>query len=147
MRTKPNSPFGFSIGIVYSICAEINPLNLKLLEQVKEYFDGAGSISRSGNMYIYEISSLKSLVNVRKHFEEYPLQTTKYVHFELWCQVMDILENKEHLTKSGFNRVLSLKSCFPKGLPPKLLEVYSEENIMSVKKPVFEPSSMKLDPN
>lgn len=147
MRTKPNSPFGFSIGIVYSICAEINPLNLKLLEQVKEYFDGAGSISRSGNMYVYEISSLKSLVNVRKHFEEYPLQTTKYVHFELWCQVMDILENKEHLTKSGFNRVLSLKSCFPKGLPPKLLEVYSEENIMSVKKPVFEPSSMKLDPN
>jgi len=80
------------------------------LEQVKEYFGEVGSISRSGNMYIYEISSLKSLVNVRKHFEEYPLQTTKYVHFRLWCQVMDILENKEHLTKSGFNRVLSLKS-------------------------------------
>lgn len=146
-RTKPNSQFGFSIGIVYSIGAEINHLNLKLLEQVKEYFGEVGSISRSGNMYIYEISSLKSLVNVRKHFEEYPLQTTKYVHFRLWCQVMDILENKEHLTKSGFNRVLSLKSLFPKGLSPKLLEVYSKENIIPITKPVFEPSSMKLDHN
>ncbi|PQE22330.1 GIY-YIG endonuclease (mitochondrion) protein [Rutstroemia sp. NJR-2017a BBW] len=54
-----------------------------LLEQVKEYFGAVGSISRSGNMYYYEISSLKSLVNVREHFEEYPLQTTKYVHFKL----------------------------------------------------------------
>ncbi|PQE31510.1 GIY-YIG endonuclease (mitochondrion) protein [Rutstroemia sp. NJR-2017a WRK4] len=54
-----------------------------LLEQVKEYFGAVGSISRSGNMYYYEIFSLKSLVNVREHFEEYPLQTTKYVHFKL----------------------------------------------------------------
>ena len=83
LRTKSNNQFGFHISIVYSICAEINPLNLKLLEQVKEYFGGVGSISRSGNMYFYEISSIKSLVNVRIHFEKYPLQTTKHVHFKL----------------------------------------------------------------
>lgn len=70
LRTKSSSPLGFHISIVYSICAEVNPLNFNLLDQVKEYFGGAGSISRSGNMYFYEISSVKSLVNVRKHFEE-----------------------------------------------------------------------------
>ena len=109
LRTKSNSQFGFHLSIVYSICAEINPLNFKLLEQVKEYFGGVVSISRSGNMYYYEVSSIKSLVSVRKHFEEFPLQTTKYVHFKLWCQVMDIIEKKEHLTKLGFNKVLSIK--------------------------------------
>lgn len=98
-------------------------------------------------MYYYEISSLKSLVNVREHFEEYPLQTTKYVHFKLWCQVMDIIEKKEHLTKLGFNNVLSIKSLFPKGLPAKLLEVYSKQNIIPIAKPVFEPSTIKLDHN
>ena len=147
LRTKSNSQFGFHLSIVYSICAEVNPLNLNLLEQIKEYFDGAGSISRSGNMYFYEISSIKSLVNVRKHFEEFPLQTTKYVHFKLWCQVMDILEKKEHLTKLGFNKVLSLKSLFPRGLSAKLLEVYYKENIPPITKPVFEPSNIKLDHN
>jgi hypothetical protein len=60
---------------------------------------------------------------------------------------MDIVEKKEHLTKSGFNKVLSLKSLFPKGLSPKLLEIYPKENIISVIKPVFEPSNIKLDHN
>lgn len=74
VRTSPSSRFGFNISIVYSIGAEVNPVNKNLLEQVKEYFTGAGSISKSGNMYYYEITSLKSLINVRKHFEEFPLR-------------------------------------------------------------------------
>ena len=147
IRTKSTSQLGFHVSIVYSICAEVNPLNLNLLEQVKEYFGGVGSISKSNNMYSYEISSIKSLICVRKHFEEFPLQTTKFVHFKLWCQVMDIIEKKEHLTKSGFNKVLSLKSLFPKGLSPKLLKIYPKENMISVIKPVFEPSDLKLDHN
>lgn len=147
VRTSPSSRFGFNISIVYSIGAEVNPVNKNLLEQVKEYFTGAGSISKSGNMYYYEITSLKSLINVRKHFEEFPLQTTKFVHFKLWCKVMDILENKEQLTKPGFDRILSLKSVFPKGLSDKLLEVYPKESILLITKPVFEPSKTPLDPN
>lgn len=83
MRTKSSSQLGFHISIVYSICAEINSLNYKLLEQIKEYFGGLGSISRSGNMYYYEISSINSLIIVRKHFEQYPIQTTKFVYFKL----------------------------------------------------------------
>ena len=82
-RTKPASQLGFHVSIVYSICAEVNSLNLKLLEQVKQYFEGVGSISKSNNMYFYEISSIKSLEHLRKHFEEFPLQTTKFVHFKL----------------------------------------------------------------
>lgn len=147
LHTKSNSQFGFNLSIVYSICAEVNPLNLNLLEEVKEYFGGVGSISRSGNMYSYEISSIKSLVNVREHFKEFPLQTTKYVHFKLWCLVMDIIERKEHLIRLGFNKVLSIKSLFPGGLPAKLLEVYSKEDIIPLTKLVFEPSTIKLDHN
>lgn len=53
LRTNSRSQFGFHISIVYSIGAEVNPLNLELLELVKEYFGGVGSISRSGNMYYF----------------------------------------------------------------------------------------------
>jgi hypothetical protein len=83
IRKLLNSPIGYQSSIVYSIGAEQNSLNLILLERIKEYFNGEGSISKSGNMYIYEISSIKSLNVVREHFEKYPLQTTKYVHFRL----------------------------------------------------------------
>lgn len=60
-------------------------------------------------MYVYEISSIKALRIVRKHFEEFPLQTSKFVHFQLWCQVMDMIEKKEHLTIKGFLKILAIK--------------------------------------
>jgi len=91
---RSSNKFRYHVSIVYSIGAEVNPLNLKLLEKVKEYFEEVGSISKTGNMYYYEISSVKSLVYVKNHFEKYPLQTTKFVHYKLWCQVMNILEKK-----------------------------------------------------
>ena len=82
LRKSSSSTFGYNASIVFSIGAEVNPLNLKLLERVKDYF-GVGSISKSGNMYFYEISSPKALIKVRKHFEEFPLQTTKQIYFKL----------------------------------------------------------------
>ena len=57
-------------------------------------------------MYVYEISSIKALRIVRKHFEKFPLQTSKFVHFQLWCQVMDMIEKEEHLTIKGFLKFL-----------------------------------------
>lgn len=147
LRKKSSSLFGFHTSIVYSIGAEINPLNLNLLEKVKDYFGGAGSISKSGNMYIYEVSSLKALIDVRAHFEKFPLQTTKFVHFKLWCQVMDIFINKEHLTSEGFYKILSIKSVFPKGLSSNLTELFPKGEIIPIIKPSFEVSSAALDKN
>jgi hypothetical protein len=63
---------GFRVSIVYSIGAEINLENRKLLEQVKKYFGGVGSISKCANMYVYEISSIKALRIVRKHLSPPP---------------------------------------------------------------------------
>jgi hypothetical protein len=116
VRTNLLSKFGFHVSIVYSIGAEINPENKKLLELIKKYFNEEGSISKSGNLYLYEISSIKGLSVIRNHFENYPLQTTKIIHFQLWCQVMDMIKNKEHLRKEGFLKVLSIKSVFPSAL-------------------------------
>lgn len=133
--------------MVYSIGAEVNPLNLELLEQIQKYFGGVGSISQSDNMYYYEISSIKSLLSVRKHFEEYPLQTTKYFYFKLWCQFMDIIEKKEGFTKLGINKVLSIQYLFTRELSAKFLEVYFKGKFLPIVKPVFEPSVLNLNPN
>lgn len=64
---------------MFSRGAQINPENTKLLEKLKDYFNGVGSISKSGNMWYYEVSSNKTLVEIRKHFYKFPLQTTKFV--------------------------------------------------------------------
>lgn len=71
--------------------------------------------------------------------------TTNFVYFKLWCQVMDILDKREHLTESGFYKILSIKSVFPKGLSVKLLELYPKEKIIPIIKPVFKPSNSRLN--
>ena len=38
---------GYQVSLVFSIGAEVNPLNLKLLAKVQDYFEGVGSISKS----------------------------------------------------------------------------------------------------
>ena len=109
LRKKLNSPLGYQISIVYSLVAEQNPLNLILLENVKKFFNDEGSISKSANMYSYEISAVNALNLVKEHplrDEKYPLQTTKYVHFKLWCEVLEIIKKKEHL------KYLSLPALF-----------------------------------
>jgi hypothetical protein len=145
MRKKFNSSLGYQVSLVYSIVAEQNPLNLILLEKVKEYFKGEGSITKSANMYSYEISAVNSLNIVKEHFENYPLQTTKSLHFKLWCEVLEIIKKKEHLTEEGFIKILTIKAVFPRGLSSSLFEFYP--NIVPINKPVFVPSEEKLDPN
>ena len=58
IRRSLNSKFGYTFNPVFSVVAEANEANRKLLEKVKGYFGGVGSISTSGNMLSYEISSL-----------------------------------------------------------------------------------------
>lgn len=144
VRTNLLSKLGFHISIVYSIGAEINLENKKLLELVKYYFNDQGSINKSGNLYLYEVSSIKELKIIRNHFEDFPLQTTKLVYFQLWCKVMDIIENKEHLTKKGFLKILSIKNVFPKGLSNKIRKLYP--NVKLYDKPKFEFITNPLNP-
>ena len=83
LRKSSSSIFGYRASIVFSIGAEVNPLNLQLLERIKDYFGGIGSISKSAMMYYFEVTSLKALIKVRKQFEDYPLQSSKFIHFKL----------------------------------------------------------------
>jgi hypothetical protein len=84
VRQSKISKFGFTVGPVYAICAEANIENLKLLKKVQDFFGEIGSISLSGgNIYRYEVSSLKGLSIIINHFDNYPLQTTKFIHFKL----------------------------------------------------------------
>ena len=144
VRYSSLSKFGFNISLVYSIGAQINPENYKLLELLKNYFNNYGSISKCGNMYVYEVSTIKELNIIRNHFHNFPLQTTKMVYFQLWCQVLDLIKNKKDLTMENFLKILSIKSVFPKGLSNKIKNCYP--NIDHFSKPEFDLDFNPLNP-
>ena len=147
----------FHVSIVYSIGAVIHPENKKLLKLIKNYFNEEGSISTCKNLYLYKVSyssssssssssSIKELKFIRSHFKNYPLQTSKRIYFQLWWNVMDIIENKEYLTKEGFLNILSIKNnnfLIPKGLSLKVLDLYP--NINCYNNSIFEFSKEALN--
>jgi hypothetical protein len=53
--------------------------------------------------------------------------------------------NKEHFTKEGFMRILSIKAVFPKGLNKSITTAYP--NINPIIKPEFQANTGKLNPH
>lgn len=147
LRKSIDSRWGYKILPVFSIGAEINPHNKVLLEKIKEFFGGIGWVSASGNMYTYEITSLNSLQVVRKHFEEYPLETSKSIHFLLWCKIIDLLLNKVHYTYEGFLEILAIKAVFPKGLSRRDSVLKAHPNVVPINKPEFLPKTNLFNPH
>jgi hypothetical protein len=95
-------------------------------------------------MYTYEVTSLKSLRIIRNHFENYPLETSKYIHFILWSDIMNLLEKKIHYEYDGFMKILGIISVFPKGLSKSVLEAHS--GVVPIKKPGHVPGKILLNP-
>ena len=78
----------------------------------------------------------------KDHFLNYPLLTFKLVYFQLWCQILEIILKKEHLTKAGLLKIIALKSHFKKVLSEKLKSNFS--NFIQIDKPSYTPNFWRL---
>jgi hypothetical protein len=97
-----------------------------ILFKIKDYF-GCGIVrpNRKDNTYKYEVKSLQDLKNIIiPHFKKYPLQTTKRIDFEIFSQVIQIMEEGKHLTKDGLKEIIELLQK----LPPERRKKYKIEN-------------------
>lgn len=91
-----------------------------LLDQIKISFC-VGEISKHGEQSInYGIRSIKYLQLIINHFYKFTLKTKKFNDYKLFKLAFNIIKNKEHLTKEGFNKLLSIKSSMNKCLSPDL---------------------------
>lgn len=78
------------------------------------------------NKVTYRVKSLKDLITIITHFENYPLITNKYADFVLFKYIIEIMKSKEHLTNKGLLKILSLKASLNNGLPEKLKECFPD---------------------
>ena len=66
------------------------------------------------------MQSLKGINVIVDHFKKYPLLTKKREDFELFAQIVTLIEKKEHLTLSGLHEIISLKASMNLGLSSNL---------------------------
>jgi len=114
---------------------KLNARDLDILDRIKEFFGGAGTISFEKNSAKLVIIKLSDIIEkVIPHFEAYPLLTKKYADFELFRQIILILIQESPLSNQGFINVLNLRFNLNKGISEELKGLYP--NLVPVPRPV-----------
>ena len=134
--------------IIVNFQIHLHKRDLELLIRIKEALGGVGSIYNHGSKDCsYMVHSLLDLTNsIIPHFDKYPLLTKKREDYEFFKQVVQMMNNKEHLTEQGFKKILSIKASMRNGLTNALVETFP--NIIPVANPVVEsPSLQSINPN
>nr|YP_010990973.1 LAGLIDADG endonuclease family protein [Pappia fissilis]WOX61246.1 LAGLIDADG endonuclease family protein [Pappia fissilis] len=69
-------------------------------------------------------SGVSKCLIIQNHFDLFPLMTYKLVYYLVWCQILNIMQNNEHLTLEGLLKIISLKALFKKGLSNLLINAF-----------------------
>jgi LAGLIDADG endonuclease len=90
------------------------------LKEIQRYFGGEGKIDRAGKdreSFSYTISSRKAITTVvLPHFDLYPLITQKKADYELFKRIIEIMNNQEHLTDLGLQKIINHRASLNLGL-------------------------------
>ena len=90
-----------------------------MLYFLQDFFH-AGNVTIHGNAAMFQVIKLTDLFCIIEHFTNYPLKTQKHADYLLFKKAFDIISNKEHLTKTGLDKLVSLRSVLNKGLSERL---------------------------
>jgi len=118
--TKYNTQVSFELNLNYK--------DKVLLENIK-YTLGVGNIFYNSNdkTYKFKVSNINDLSNVIiPHFKKYYLITQKRVDFELFSKIIEIIKNKEHLTKEGLQKIVNLKTTLNLGISDNLMKDFPD---------------------
>lgn len=99
---------GASVRAIFQV--SLHKKDKVLLERLRDFFEIGRVSMRSDDAVVYEVSSLKDLQIILKHLEAYPLITDKGVDLQLFKQVVELMNNQEHLTLKGLAKIVNIKA-------------------------------------
>ena len=111
-----NYSTGLSVSLVFSISQHVR--DEVLLTKFIDYL-GCGKIERASTrpdgvtFVINKFSDIKE--KVIPFFHSYTLQGIKYMDFQDFVKIANLMENKGHLTIEGLKKIKSLKSGMNRG--------------------------------
>ncbi len=93
----------------------------------------------------YRVTSLEQITSVIiPHFDKYPLVTQKRADYLLFKEIIMMKNKKEHLTKTGLQKIVNLRAALNKGKLSKELKAAFPET-KRVERPLVENQKI-IDP-
>ena len=99
----------------------------EILHKIKSYFGFGSVVVNNGDRKEFRVRGLKNLNHVVYFFNQYKLHTAKKRNFELFSEVINMMNNKEHLTKEGLDVIANIISIMNR--KPRLKYLESSETI------------------
>ena len=129
--------------VLISFQINLHERDLAILQQIKNYF-GVGKIYKQGlQSYRYSVHSVKDFQVIILHFDQYPLLTQKLADYLLFKEVLDLILNKEHLTKEGLKKIVAIKGSMNLGLSQDLKIAFNDvvpvERPLNINQKVLDP--------
>lgn len=66
------------------------------------------------------VYSQKDLTIIINHFDKYSLITQKFADYSLFKQAFELIKSKQHLTKEGLRKIVSIRASMNNGLTDTL---------------------------
>jgi hypothetical protein len=114
-RKSAAHKFGVSVNLGFILTQHIR--DLALIQSLVSYLNcGGHSIatdSLSCEFHVYRTADILNII--LPFFEKYPLQGVKRQDFADFVLAAKIIQNKDHLTESGYQQILALKQGMNKG--------------------------------
>ena len=110
LSLRPKLRCGIEVRPSFSL--SLNEKDLALLEDLQTFFEcGWIRESKSDRTFKYESRSVSELVgHVVPHFESYPLRGSKARSFEGFALVCEMIEQGDHLRRSGLVEIVRIAS-------------------------------------
>ena len=80
-----------------------------ILLLIKDFFGGNIGYRKSKDTYYYESSSFGTAKNFINYFNYFNLLSSKHVNYLKWRKAYLIVQNRDHLTKEGIDKIVKLK--------------------------------------
>ena len=93
-----------------------------LLEQIRDFFDFGNVRPNHGDRLDYRVRGLENLNAIVRFFHKNPLRSKKRSDFETFAEIIDLMNDDCHLTRSGLDRIARLASTMNEGVTRSYLE-------------------------
>ncbi len=86
------------------------------MRSLVDYFN-IGNVFKNKDTYIFEVSKNSDLNSkIIPFFKEYPILGSESQDFSDWVQVIELINNKVHLTKEGLYLICKIKDGMNRGI-------------------------------
>ena len=89
---------------------QIDQKNKDVLLLIKDFLGGNIGYRKSQDLYFYGSTSFGSAKNVINYFDKYHLLSSKHVNYLKWRKAYLIIQNKDHFTENGQDKLMKLKN-------------------------------------